>query len=148
MKRKIIVLITSLTLLSACTPKEGIEVRDAWMRSAAQGENGAIYLIIQNYSETADALVSVSTDDAEVVELHASKMVNDVMQMQMLSSVPLPPGQPVEFAPGGLHIMLVNLARTFEAGDTVEVTFQFQNAPDITLSVPVQIGPDHSDHDD
>jgi copper(I)-binding protein len=148
MQRMAIMLIGSLALLSACAPKEGIEVRDAWVRSAAQGENGAVYLIIHNYSETADALIGASTEDAAVVELHESKVVNDVMQMQMLSSVPLAPGTSVEFAPGGLHIMLVDLARALETGDTIEVTLQFQNAPDITLNIPVQIGPDHSDHND
>lgn len=148
MKRMIIVLVVSLTLLSACAPKEGIDVRDAWMRAAAQGENGAVYLTVQNYSETADALVGASTDVAEAVELHESELVNDVMQMQMLESVQLAPDMPVEFAPGGLHIMLVNLAQALEAGDTIEITLQFQNAPDIALNVPVQIGPDHSDHND
>ena len=148
MKRRIIVLFASLMLLSSCAPKEGIEVRDAWMRSAAEGENGAIYLTIQNYSQTADALTGGSTNVADVVELHESKVVNDVMQMQMLSSISLPTGQAVEFAPGGLHIMLVNLTRALEAGDSIEITLHFQSAPDITLNVPVQIGPDHSDHDD
>ena len=148
MNRVIIMWIGSLALLSACAPKEGIEVRDAWMRSAAQGENGAVYLVIHNYSETADALVGASTDVAAVVEVHESKVVNDVMQMQMLASVPLAPGASVEFAPGGLHLMLVNLTRSLEAGDTITITLQFQDAPDITLSIPVQVGPDHSDHDD
>ncbi|MCC6299029.1 MAG: copper chaperone PCu(A)C [Anaerolineales bacterium] len=132
--------------VTACTPKEGIEITDAWARSAAQGENSAAYFTIVNY-DADDELVGASADFAEAVEIHESAMVDDVMQMRMVESVPLPTGEKVEFASGGLHVMLVNLSRSLEVGETVNITLHFKNHADIPLSLPVQEGPGHSGHD-
>lgn len=148
MKKLFSMILASVIFLTACTPKEGIEVRDAWTRAAAQGENGAVYFVIHNYSETDDALVRISTEVAEAVEFHESEMVHDVMQMRMVHSVPLASGEDVKFAPGGLHIMLVNLREELKVGERVDITLHFQNIPDISLSVPVQISEDHSENDD
>jgi len=60
--------------------------------------------------------------------------------------VPLPTGEKVEFAPGGLHIMLVNLSRNLEIGETVNITLHFKNHADVPLTLPVQMGPEHSGH--
>ena len=50
MKKKSIVLFSMFLLVAACAPKEGIEIRDAWIRSAPQGGNSALYFVIHNYS--------------------------------------------------------------------------------------------------
>ncbi len=146
--KKLTLLLASSLLLSACTPKSGIEIADAWTRSAAQGGNGAIYFTVINHDDGEEALIGMTADFAQAVEIHESKTVNDVMEMHMLDSVPLPSGERVEFAPGGLHTMLVNLTRDLEIGETINVTLHFQTHADIPLSLTVQAGPDHNDHDD
>lgn len=148
MKKFYSMILAGVTFITACTPKEGIEVRDAWTRAAAQSENGAVYFIIHNYSDTDDALVGISTEVSGAVEFHESEMAHDVMQMRMVHSVPLASGEDVNFAPGGLHIMLVNLREELNVGERVEITLHFQNNPDISLSVPVQISEDHRENDD
>lgn len=145
MKKLLVIVIMCMLFMNACTPKEGIEVRDGWARAAAQGDNGAVYFTIVNY-DADDELIGASVDFAEAVEMHESAMDNDVMQMRMVESVPLPTGEKVEFAPGGLHIMLVNLARNLEVGETVNVTLHFKNHADVPLTLPVQMGPEHSGH--
>ncbi len=101
-------ILAGMALVTACTPKEGIEVRDAWIRTAPQGGNSALYFVIHNYSAD-DELVGVSTEIADAAEMHESSMVDDVMQMRMVESVPLVSGEDAEFASGGLHVMLVGL---------------------------------------
>lgn len=142
------IILLGALLVSACTPKTGIEIADAWTRSAAQGENGAIYFTIVNHEATEDALLGATVDFAEVAEVHESRMANDVMEMHMMESVPLLTGERVEFAPGGLHVMLINLSRSLEIGETVTVTLHFRNHPDIPLTLTVQAGPSNNDHDD
>jgi hypothetical protein len=132
--------------MTACTPRTGIEVREAWMNPALRGNNGAVYLVIHNYDATDDALIGASSESAEAVELHRSAMVNDVMQMQVLETVPLGAGEEVEFAPGNLHITLVNLKDALEIGETFGITLHFQNSADISVSVEVRTGSGHSDH--
>jgi periplasmic copper chaperone A len=130
-------------LLSGCAAPatEGVEVRDAWARPAAQGGNGAVYFVIR--SSQADEIVDVTSDVAEAAEMHESMMSGDVMEMHHLESVPLGAGEQVTFEPGGLHIMLIGLKRDLSIGDEFEITLHFKNYQDIQLSVPVQDVPGH-----
>ncbi len=144
MKKLFSMILTGVALVTACTPKEGIEVRDAWIRTAPQGGNSALYFVIRNYSAD-DELVGVSTEIADAAEMHESSMVDDVMQMRMVESVPLASGEDVEFASGGLHVMLVGVKEELKSGDTVEIVLHFKNSEDIRLQVPVQEGAEEHD---
>lgn len=147
MRKKLYCLLISMFLLVGCAPKEGIVIRDAWMRTAERGGNGAVYIVIHNYSAMNDALVGASAEIAQAVEIHESQIVDDIMQMRMLSSVELASGEDVKFEPGGLHIMLVNLNEEPQVGESVEISLHFQNNADISLSVPVQLGEGHNEYD-
>ena len=137
MKKLVSLFLAGMALVTACTPKEEIEVRDAWIRTAPQGGNSAMYFVIHNYSAD-DELVGVSTEIAGAVEIHETSMVDDVMQMRMVESVPLVSGEDVEFASGGLHVMLVGLKEEAKVGDMVDIVLHFKNSEDIRLQVPVQ----------
>jgi len=148
-KRMLSVIFIWVLLLSACTTEEGITVHNAWMRPTAQGENGAIYFILSNHSAEADELVGASSDASESVEIHESSMAEgtDVMQMNQVFSVPLERGAEVTFAPGGLHIMLVNLSRELTVGENVELTLHFKNHEDIPVNVAVaEFAPTGDEH--
>jgi periplasmic copper chaperone A len=136
----VFVLAISLLLTGCAAPAtEGVEVRDAWARPAAQGANGAIYFAIR--SSDADEITDFSSDIAEAVEMHESMTNGDVMEMHQLESVPLPAGEEVIFEPGGLHVMLVDLKQELKLGDQIEITLHFKSHPDIQLSVPVTDAP-------
>lgn len=145
--KQILILILAMTLsLSACGGTEqGIEVREAWMRPAAQGENGAVYFVIHNRGPQ-DTLTGVSSDIAEAVEMHESTMSGDVMQMHRLDSVPLAASSEIKFEPGGLHVMLIDLKKDLKIGDEVEITLHFTNFEDIDVTVPVSDMPVSGDH--
>jgi periplasmic copper chaperone A len=144
----ILILVLTALSLSACGAEQGIDVRDPWMRPAAQGENGAIYFVIHNRGSNADTLTGVSSDVAEAVEMHESKMSGDVMQMQQLDSVPLEPSSELKFEPGGLHIMLVDLKKDLQVGDLVNITLHFTNFEDLKVTIPVRdTAEDHSSSD-
>ena len=141
MKRILVSVLIIVVLLSGCTAPamEGVEVRDAWARPAAQGGNGAIYFVIR--PSAADELVGVASEVAEAVEMHESMLSGDVMEMHHLESVPLRAGEEVVFEPGGLHIMLIGLKQELKLGEEFEITLQFKNYEDIQLRVPVQDTP-------
>lgn len=141
MNRILVFTLVIVLLLSGCAAPAaaGVEVQDAWMRPAVQGGNGAVYFAI--HSSAAEELVGVSSDVAEAVEMHESKMNEDVMEMRQVQSVPLGAGEEVMFEPGGLHVMLVNLQRDLKAGDEIEITLHFNSYQDLPLRVPVQESP-------
>jgi copper(I)-binding protein len=135
--------------LSACTAPKGITVREAWMRATAQGENGAVYFVLQNDSREQDELIDVSSNLADSVEMHESSMVmgTDVMEMDQVSSVTLDADSEVVFAPGGLHVMLVGVKNELKVGDVIEITLHFRNHADIPVNVSVaEFAPDERSH--
>lgn len=147
-KRNLIFALAIVMLLSACGPEKGIEVHEVWMRPVAQGENGAVYFVMHNHASEADELVGVSSDSAEAVEMHESKMNGDIMEMQQVTSIPLEAYAEINFAPGKFHIMLVNLKKDLNVGDEILITLHFKNSEDINVKVPVRDAPapeeDHS----
>ena len=119
------------------------------MRATAQGENGAIYFVLQNDSREQDELIDVSSDLADSVEMHESSMMEgtDVMQMNRVNSVALDGGSEVAFVPGGLHVMLVGVKNELKIGDVVEITLHFRNHADIPVNVSVaEFAPDEHSH--
>jgi copper(I)-binding protein len=60
------------------------------------------------------------------------------MRMQeMMDGLPLPAGEAVTLQPGSYHVMLLDLAEPLVAGDEVQVTLQFAEAGQITITAPV-----------
>ena len=141
MNRILVSALAILFLLSGCaTPAtEGVEIREAWSRPASQGGNGAVYFVIR--SSEPDELIGVSSDVAEAVEMHESKINGDVMEMHQLKSILLNAGELVTFEPGGLHIMLIGLKQDLKVGDEFEITLHFKNVQDLNVNVPVRDTP-------
>lgn len=59
------------------------------------------------------------------------------MVMQPVASVALPAGKPVEFKPGGYHIMLIDLAAPLAKGTTIKITLVLEKGGEIVVDVPV-----------
>jgi hypothetical protein len=105
---------------------------------AAGMGNGAVYVTIENYGGTPDALLSAATDAAGAVELHETINEGGVMRMRPLPKFPLSGGAKLEMKPGGHHIMLLGLTRDLKPGDTVKVTLTFEKAGRMTIEAPVR----------
>lgn len=153
MKKLLMFVVAGILLLSGCGPKStDIEIHEPWARTALKNENTAIYLIVHNHSESGDEITGVSTDVAEIAEIHKTEEdANGMMQMNLQSSVPLSADAEISFQPGGLHIMLTGLTQDLKVGDTLTLTLYFKTHADMVLSIPVldAAGPDmdHSSMD-
>ena len=141
-RRMVFLLMTACLLaFSACSvaPPEPLAVTDAWVRPAPAGQNSAIYFQIDNPSTSPDSLLSASTSIAQATELHKSEMDSSgVMSMHPQDSVEIPASDVVEFKPGGLHVMMINLNQDLAPGSTILLTLKFEKAGEITLEVPVE----------
>jgi periplasmic copper chaperone A len=114
-----------------------LEVDKAWAR-ATPGKSaiGVAYVTIQ--SPTADKLVAVSSPVAKKAELHTMSMSGMVMKMRPIASIDIPAGQAVTLQPGGLHIMLVGLAKPLQTGQSFPLILTFDKAGSRTVNVTVQ----------
>lgn len=113
-----------------------VEIASPWIRAVPPvAKMGAAYLTIT--SATADRLLGATTPVAEKVEIHATLDSNGVMQMRQQPDVVLAPGKPAVLAPGGMHLMLVNLRMPLVAGATVPLALRFERAGEVRIDVPV-----------
>ena len=117
--------------------------------TAAMARAGAGYMDITNTGAD-DTLLAVEADFPRVM-LHNSVMDGDVARMEHLMSVPIPSGETVSFAPGGLHVMFMGLGGDrLEVGETIDATLVFENAGrlDVIFAVVARPadGADHSGH--
>jgi copper(I)-binding protein len=164
MRRKLLgglLLASALLALAACggKPAEGITVQDAWVRPAPmEGGNGAAYMMITNGGAEDDALLGVSADFADRVEVHETFTTGaeesgegmgdtgdmegmeggEMMGMRPVESITIPAGGSVTLEPGGYHVMLLGVQQVFDEGDTVTLTLTFQNAGEVTVEAPVR----------
>jgi len=129
-------------------------ITQAWSRATPNGAKIAGgYLTIENKGTAPDRLVGGSGEIAGKVEIHEMAMNNGVMTMRPLDKgLAIEPGKTVKFAPGGYHLMLMDLKGPFKQGDKVPLTLEFEKAGKVTLSLDVQgVGAqapahDHMDH--
>lgn len=112
-------------VLPAAAQAQPVAVKDPWVRAPAPGQKvaGAYMELVSRANNT---LVSVSSPVAARAELHNTTMEEGVMKMRPVGRIELPAGQPVNLAPGGLHIMLVDLKQPLKPGDKVPLTLTLQ----------------------
>jgi copper(I)-binding protein len=143
-------------LMSASARAEEVKAGDlvitqGWSRATPGGAKvGGGYLTIENKGSTADRLIGGSAEIAGKVQLHEMAMNNGVMTMRPLDKgLSIEPGKTVKLAPGGLHLMLLDLKNPLKQGDKVPVTLEFEKAGKVSVSLDVQgvgaQGPANSD---
>lgn len=115
-----------------------IVVTEPWARATPGPVRiGVAYMTITNRGSAPDRLLRIETPAAERAELHTTVMQNGVMQMRPLESVALPPGHTVQFAPGGIHIMLINLSAPLEEGGRFDMRLIFERTGGLDIQVPI-----------
>lgn len=132
-----------------------VVITEAWSRATPGGAKIAGgYLTIENKGSAPDRLVRGSSDVAGKFEIHEMAMNNGVMTMRPLDKgLAIEPGKTVKLAPGGYHLMLMDLKTPLKQGDKVPLTLEFEKAGKVTVSLDVQgvgaqapAGGDHSGH--
>jgi copper(I)-binding protein len=115
-------------------------ITQAWSRATPGGAKVAGgYLTIENKGSVADRLIGGSADVAEKVQVHEMGMNNGVMTMRPLDQgLTIEPGKTVKLAPGGYHLMLLDLKTPLKQGDKLPVTLEFEKAGKVKLSLDVQ----------
>lgn len=115
-------------------------ITQPWSRATAGGAKvGAGYLTITNKGTASDRLVGGSLPQAGRFEIHEMKMEDGVMKMRPLAGgLEIKPGETVKLAPGGYHIMFMNLKEPLKQGETLKGELQFEKAG--TVAVEYEVG--------
>jgi copper(I)-binding protein len=141
------VLAFALLVLASAAPLRAEEVKagdlvitQAWSRATPGGAKVAGgYLTIENKGSAADRLIGGAVDVAARVEVHEMSMKDGIMIMRQLDKgLAIEPGKTVKLAPGGYHLMLMDLKSPLRQGDKLPVTLEFEKAGKVKLSLDVQ----------
>lgn len=98
---------------------------------------GGGFLDVTNTGTTDDRLIGVVGDFARV-EVHTTEFTDGIARMMQMDSVPIPAGETVTLAPGGMHVMFMGLrGDPFEIGETVQATLIFEIAGQVPVSFEV-----------
>lgn len=134
---------------------EGVTALGAWARtSPMSATTGAAYMELVG-GPTDDELVgaSVTSTIAASVELHETSMAGGdmddmddmgdsmgMMTMRQVPSIAVPAEQTVALTPGGLHLMLIELAEPLEAGEVFDLTLSFASGEQLVVPTEVRAG--------
>jgi hypothetical protein len=138
-------LVSVLLLAAPSVRAEDVKAGDLvisqpWARATPGGaKTGGGFLTIENKGSTPDKLVGVSADVAGKVEVHEMAMDGGVMKMRPVEGgLTIDPGKTVKLAPGGLHLMMMDLKSPLKQGDKLPVTLQFEKAGKVAVTLDVQ----------
>ena len=111
----------------AALAAEVVGVKNAWARPTAPGQKTAgAYMELE--SAVAAVVVAVESAAAAKAELHMMSMDGGVMRMRPVQKIDLPAKKTVKLAPGGLHVMLIDIKRPLKAGDKLPLTLTIEGA--------------------
>lgn len=100
---------------------------------------GGAYFAVTNAGTTDDRLIDARSPAGAEVQIHTTSEKDGVMSMRRITDgLPVPAGQTVTLAPGGMHLMVMGLTAPLVAGEHVEITLQFEHAGEITLPFEIR----------
>ena len=116
--------------------KPSLKVEAPWVRGAVPGQlsTGAFMDITSGRDAS---LVAVESPIAGIVEVHSMEMKGNLMTMRAVDKIDLPAGKQVRLAPGGFHIMLMDLKEPLVEGNKFPVTLTFAHAGTIEVQLVV-----------
>lgn len=117
-------------------------VEEPYLRSSLPtSTSGAAFLKLRNQTGRDDRLVAARSGLASRVELHSHREdANGVMRMgEIEGGVALAAGDTHIFGRGGDHLMFMGLTAPLEQGQLVPVTLVFEQAGEVTITIPVDL---------
>ena len=139
-KSTLAAVLTASVLMTSAAFAGGVMVKDAYARSSRpNAPTGAAFMMLMNTMDTDIKLIGVRSDAAKRVELHTHIDKGEgVMQMtQIEGGIAILAGESHMMKRGGDHVMLMGLNDPLVNGETISVTFEFENADDLTVEIPV-----------
>lgn len=120
----------------------GIMIDDAYARSSGKmAKAGAAFMMIHNQTDIDDRLISVSSENAKIVQLHTHLKSDDgVMKMRHVPDGFLVPANGMHMLSRGKdHVMFMGLMDPWEHGQSISLTLVFENAGEIDIQVDIDL---------
>jgi periplasmic copper chaperone A len=120
-----------------------IKIENAWIQALPTvAEATAAYMKIRNLGEAPLKLIGASSPIATRIEpMITTKQVRngqEIMGMETVAELVVPPGGTLELKPGGNHLMIMGLSSHPKEGERVKLTVRFAPGDQrLDLEIPV-----------
>lgn len=125
-------LLASFGASAACKP----DISEAWIRLAPGGNIAAGYFRMDNKCAAPAVLNAAASPAFKSVSVHQTVASGGVSRMRHLPSLTVARNDRAIFAPGGLHIMLMQPTRKVKVGERVPVTV---SGPGWSVTKPFEV---------
>jgi periplasmic copper chaperone A len=117
----------------ATAQTSALVVQDAWIRKPPGVDTAAVYFVLKNTSSRAVTIVGVTSPIAAHAMIHETSVAEGQSRMRAKERIRVEPGKSVAFAPEGLHVMLMGIAKNLAVGDKVPLTLQLDHAGELEV---------------
>ncbi|MDQ4086835.1 MAG: copper chaperone PCu(A)C [Pseudomonadota bacterium] len=139
--RSAVPILAVLLPVAACDrapPKPRVTVEDAVVvLPVLPGRPGAAYFVLRTNNDPT-RLTGVTSPRVGRIELHETVSERSLARMRPLRDTTFAPDEPLSFAAGSRHAMLLDIDASVRAGGTVPLTFSFDSAPAVTAEAEVR----------
>ena len=115
-----------------------LEIDAAWARaSIGTSRPGAAYFTVRNFGDEGDRLIGLSSPVSTMTMLHETTLSEGISRMAHVEATEIPASGELTLEPGGMHVMLMELATPLREGATFPLTLAFEAAGEVTVEVHV-----------
>lgn len=137
--RTFVALMLGLAAMNASA--DDIQILDPWVQAAPPNAKVlAAYMEIKNAGGNPRILVNVTSPAFDEVGIHRSMMHGNMVHMEQLNDLTIPPRASETLKPGGLHLMLTGVKKPLKIGDQVPLTLTFRSGEKIEVKAVVRSG--------
>ncbi|MFI6426745.1 copper chaperone PCu(A)C [Promicromonospora sp. NPDC050880] len=118
---------------------QSVTLAEGWVKAAGSGMSAAFGQLSNNGSQDV-TVVSATTEASSALELHETVEgeAGEMVMREVDGGFVIPAGGTLDLAPGGSHIMLMDLAGPLRAGDEVVFTLAFSDDSTYEFTAPVK----------
>ena len=140
MNRRLLMISAVVTLLAALPAfADGLTVTNAWSRTTPPGVTvGVVYFTLKNDTGKSDRLLKISSPIAAKVQVHRTEIQDGMARMREVAVLHVDANQSVEFAPNGMHVMLMGLKKPLVEGQKFQLDLLFEVAGPRKVQVVVR----------
>jgi copper(I)-binding protein len=116
-----------------------LQVLDASIPAATQGQSAAASMMLVNPTSTAIVIRGATSPVAQLIRLqHIKKTESGLMQMTDLPRLTLPPHTNAVLTPGATELRLLNLSAPLQAGYETPLTLIFEDGTTKTIRLHIK----------
>lgn len=117
---------------------EGITLTNPFARKAKKSQNSAAFVGVKNTGTKDVKILTATSNVAKTIELHTSFEEDGIHKMRPVKSIDVAAGSTTELKSGGYHVMLIDLVKDLEPGQTISVTLNLDNGTTLTTDYKIK----------